>query len=46
MTLDIGHNIYTKVLVNAVYNFAVDKFFIWKYLESQIFVPKFSDFDN
>jgi hypothetical protein len=37
---------YTKlVAVNAVRNFAFDRFFIWKHLESQIFVSKFLDFD-
>jgi hypothetical protein len=31
--------IYTKIVVgNTIYNFAVDKFFIWKYFESQIFI--------
>jgi len=34
--------IYTElVTVNAICNFAVDKFFIWKHLESQMFVSKF-----
>lgn len=36
---------YTKlVAVNAARNFAFDRFFIWKHLESQMFVSKFLDF--
>lgn len=43
MILDV-EMIHTKV-VNLVYNFAVDLFFIWKHLESKIFISKFVDFD-
>ena len=42
-TLDI--DFIKVVFVNEIYNFGVDKFLIWKYLESQIFILKFLDFE-
>jgi hypothetical protein len=39
------YDLYKSLLVNIIYNFVGDKFYIWKHLEFQIFLQtlKFSD---